>query len=76
MDSRDQIVKEALDRTVGAYRPEKTLRSRLRRVAIVAALALAAFLGFAAILHHSVLQPAPASTERKPVSVRILPATK
>jgi hypothetical protein len=53
MDFRDQVVKEALDRTIGPWRPEKSRRARIRRVLVVVALTLVSVLGFWAVLHVS-----------------------
>jgi len=73
LDFRDHHIKKALDETVGPYRPDKSPRSRFRRIAITAALALVALLGFWSILHYSTPRPAPAGAERKPVAVELLP---
>jgi hypothetical protein len=75
-DFRDHIVKKALDETIGPWRPEKTLRSRLRRIAAVAALAIAAVAAFAFIIDLSAPRPKPAAAHRKPVAVDILPAPR
>lgn len=77
MDFRDQFIKEALDKTVGRYRPEKRLRSRLVRIAAIAALALVAVLVVAeGILNRSAPKPAPPASAQRPVSVDILPAPR
>ena len=73
-DFRDQAIKDALDKTVRAYRPETSGRSRLKRIAVVAALTLAAVAAFWAVLHLSAPKPAPGAPERKPVRVELLPA--
>lgn len=73
-DFRDQAIKDALDKTVRGYRPEISRRSRLRRVAVVAALTLAAAAAFWAVLHFSAPKPAPGAAERKPIRVELLPA--
>ena len=57
MDFRDHFVQKALDKAVGRYRPEKTVRSRIARMAVIAAVALCAFAGFWAALHHSTPKP-------------------
>ena len=75
-DFRDHVVKKALDDTIGPYRPEKTLRSRLRRIATVAALAIAAAAAFAFIIDLSAPRPKPAAANRKPVAVDIVPAPR
>lgn len=72
-DFREQAVQEALDRAVGDYRPEKRLRTRLARRALVALVALATMAGFWALLHHSAPRPAPKPVERKPIPVQLLP---
>jgi hypothetical protein len=74
-DFRDQIVKDALDELIAPYRPEKDPRTRLRRIVVVALLALAAVLGFVGIVHYSAPRGAPA-TERKPIPVELLPPSK
>jgi hypothetical protein len=73
-DFRDHHIKKALDEAIGAYRPEKTRRSRLKRVAIVALLALVTVAGFWTALYHSTPKPAKPAAERRPVPVQILPA--
>lgn len=75
-DFRDHVVKKALDETISAYRPEKTLRSRLRRIATIAALAIAATAAFAFIIDLSAPRPKPAAANRKPISVDLLPAPR
>jgi hypothetical protein len=78
LDFRDQPIKEALDKTIGPYRPEKTLRSRLRRMAAIAALTLVAVLGFVGIIHYSAPRPgapAPAAKPR-PIEVQLVPARR
>ncbi len=73
MDFRGQIVKEALDKTIGQWRPESTRRARVRRVLVVVALALAIVVGFWTVLHLSSPKPRPPA-ERKPIAVDLLPA--
>ena len=73
-DFRDHHIKKALDEAVGAYLPETTRRSRIRRIAIVAALALAAFAAFWTVLYHSTPKPGKPAADRRPVPVQILPA--
>ena len=74
MDFRDHFIKEALDRAVGPYRPEKRLWSRVVRIAAMAALAVAACVAVWSALDHSSPKSAPPGANRKPVSVQILPA--
>lgn len=74
MDFRDQFIKEALDKAVGRYRPERRVRSRLVRIAMIAAFALAAVLGLAGIFHYAMSGIAPSARDRKPISVELLPA--
>ena len=74
MDFRDHFVQKALDKAVGRYRPEKTLRSRIARMAVIAAVAVVVFAGFWAALHHSTPKPAPRAAERKPIAIELLPA--
>ncbi len=75
MDFRQQIVKEALDKTIGPWRPEPTARGRVRRVLAVVALALAVVVGFWTVLYLSTPKPK-APPERRPVAVDLLPAPK
>ncbi|HEX4942703.1 MAG TPA: hypothetical protein VFV55_00010 [Usitatibacteraceae bacterium] len=72
-DFRDHFIEKALDKAVGAYRPDKSPRSRIARIAIIAALAFATFVGFWTILHLSTPRPGP-PVERKPITVELLPA--
>jgi hypothetical protein len=72
MDFRDQIVKEALDKTVGKWQPEVTPRARVRRILVVVALTLAVVVGFWTILYLSSPKPR-ASEDRRPVAVELLP---
>lgn len=72
-DFRDQHIEEALKETVGAWRPERTLRARLRRMAVVAALALATAFAIWTVLDKSGPKPSKPAP-RKPVAVEILPA--
>jgi hypothetical protein len=72
MDFRHQIVKEALDKTVGPWRPETTPRARVRRILVVVALALAVVVGFWTVLYLSTPKPRTGG-ERKPVAVELLP---
>ena len=72
-DFRDQAIKDALDKTVRAYRPEKTRRKRLARIALVAALTVAAVAAFWIVLHFSTPKPAPKGAKGKPVAVELLP---
>ncbi|MBL0141018.1 MAG: hypothetical protein IPP91_02870 [Betaproteobacteria bacterium] len=74
MDLRDQIIKEALDKTVGPYQPEKKLRPRLARVATIAVLAVAAALGVVIILNRPASKLHPSGNDRNPVTVNLLPA--
>jgi hypothetical protein len=69
---RDHHVEAALKGVIGAYRPEKTPRARLKRIAIVAALALATALGFWTVLFLST--PKPPRPATRPVPVELLPA--
>jgi hypothetical protein len=72
---RDHLVKEALDKAVGPFRPEKTLRSRLKRTVAIAVLALLAVAGFVGIIHYSAPRPAPPGPAAKPapIEVQLLP---
>jgi heme A synthase len=72
MDFRDQIVKEALDKTIGEWRPEATRRARVRRILVVVALTLAVVVGFWTVLYLSTPKPREPG-ERKPVAVELLP---
>ncbi len=75
-DFRDHVVKKALDDTIGPYRPEKTRRSRLRRIAAIAVLAIAVSAAFIFIVDQSAPRPKPAAASRKPVAVDIVPAPR
>lgn len=76
MDFRDQIVQDELKRIVGPYRPEKSLRQRLARMAVILVLAFAAVAGLMAILEHSTPRPAapPAKAKPRPVEIQLVPA--
>ncbi len=76
MDFRDQAIKDALDRTVGPWRPEATPRSRRRRILLVAALAVAVTAGFTAVVQVSTPKPAPGTKAGSPVSVELLAPRK
>lgn len=71
-DFRAHHIEKALAETVAAYRPEKTLRARLKRIAIVVALTLATVAAFWTVLYLSTPRP-PKPAERRPVAVEILP---
>ncbi len=73
-DFREQAIKDALDKSVRAYRPETSRHSRLKRIAVVAVLTLAAVAAFWAALHLSTPKPAPGAADRKPIRVELLPA--
>lgn len=73
MDFRDHAIRKALDEAVGPYRPEPTRRSRFKRVAAIAALALAVSMAFIGIVNRSTPKRATPAADRKPVSVEILP---
>lgn len=73
-DFRDHVVKKALDDTIGPWRPDGTPRSRLKRIAAIVALAIAAAALFAFIIDLSAPRPKPAAADRKPVAVDIVPA--
>jgi hypothetical protein len=75
MDFRDQFVKTALDETVRPYRPEKTLLARLRRIGVIAALALATCVGLVVVLNRSTPRPPPPPSSGKPIAVQLLPPT-
>lgn len=75
-DFRDHVVKKALDDTIGPWRPDRTPRSRLRRIATIVALAIAATAAFAFIIDLSAPRPRPAAAHRKPVAVDIVPAQR
>lgn len=72
MDFRDQPVKEALDKAIGPFRPERTLRSRVVRIAIVVALTVVTVLAFLGIIQYSSPRPGPAAPAAKPRPVEIL----
>jgi hypothetical protein len=72
VDFRDHAVRKAVEDAVGPYRPEKKLRSRLVRIAMVAALTLATCLGFWAMLHYSSTKHAKPAA--KPIAIELLPA--
>jgi hypothetical protein len=72
VDFRDHAIKKAVDDAVGPYRPEKRLRPRIARIAIVAALTLATCVGFWAMLHYSSTKHAKPAA--KPIAVELLPA--
>jgi hypothetical protein len=72
MDFRDQFIKEALDKAVGPYRPEKTLRSRLARMAMIAVVTIAAVFGLAWMFHYAMKELAPPAPKPKPISVELL----
>jgi hypothetical protein len=71
-DFRDHHVKEALDRTVGPYRPEKTARARLKRIAAIATLTLVAVLAFVGIIQVSTPRPATPAPAPKPGKIDVL----
>jgi hypothetical protein len=75
MDFRDQVVKDALDKTIGPWRPEATARARRRRILVVVALTLSVVVGFWTILHLSSPHPKPPGA-RKPVAVELVPAPR
>lgn len=75
MDFRDQAVKDALDKTIGPWRPEKTARARFIRVAATAAVSLGVVLGFWVVIHHSTPKPGPPAAA-KPVPVQLLAPAK
>ena len=72
-DFRDQAIQNALDKAIGKYRPEKTARARLKRIAVIAALTLATVAGFWTALYISTPKPPPQGAKDKPVSVELLP---
>ncbi len=74
MDFRDQFIKEALDKAVGPYRPEKTLRSRLARMAMIAVVTIAAVCGLAWMFHYAMKELAPPATAPRPITVELLPS--
>jgi len=73
-DFRDQHIKEALDKAVGAWHPEADARSRRRRIAIVVALTVVVGVAFWTMLYYSspkhAAKPAPAT---KPVPIQLVP---
>jgi hypothetical protein len=74
MDFRDQFIKEALDKAVGRYRPEKTVRSRLARMAMIAVATIAAVLGLAGMFHYAMKELATPAAAPRPITVELLPA--
>lgn len=72
MDFRDQPVKEALDKAIGPFRPERTLRARVVRIAVVVALTVATVLAFLGIIQYSSPRPGPAAPAAKPKPIEIL----
>jgi len=78
LDFRDQHIKEALDKAIGPFRPEKTLRARLTRIAAIAALTMVAVLGFLGIIHYSTPRPAANSPAAKPrpIEIQLVPAKR
>lgn len=74
MDFRDEVVRRALDETVGPYRPERSPRARIRRIALIAVLALVAFAAFWTVVYYSSPRHKGNAVERKPIAVDLLPA--
>lgn len=74
MDFRDQFIKEALDKAVGRYRPEKTVGSRLARIATIAVVALVAVFGLAWMFHYAMKGLSPPPAAPKPITVELLPS--
>ena len=72
MDFRDQPVKEALDKAIGPFRPERTLRARVVRIAVVVALTVATVLTFLGVIQYSSPRPGPAAPAAKPKPIEIL----
>ena len=72
-DFRDHHIKKALDEVVAPYRPEATPRARFRRIAAIAALALAVFAGFWAALYFSSPKHAAKPAAGKSIPVQLLP---
>lgn len=73
MDFRDQAIKDALDKAVPRYRPERTIRSRLARIAMIAVVTVAAVFGLAWMFHYAMKELAPPAPKPKPISVELLP---
>ncbi len=71
-DFCDHHIQKALDEAIRPYRPEKDARSRLKRIAIVVALALLTCAAFWTVLYFS--SPKHAAKEPRPVPIQVLPA--
>lgn len=78
MDFRDQPIKEALDKAIGPFLPEKTARSRMVRIAVVVALAVATVVGFVAIIHYSSPRPKapPPAAKPRPIEIQLVPGKR
>ena len=72
MDFRDQPVKEALDKAIGPYRPERTPRARVIRIAAIAALTVVVVLAFLGIIQYSTPRPAQKPPAAKPGAIDII----
>jgi hypothetical protein len=71
-DFRDHRIQKALDEAVGPWRPEADARSRRKRIAVVVALALAAWAVFWTVLYFS--SPKHAAPAPRMVPIQVLPA--
>lgn len=72
-DFRDHHIKKALDEVVRPYRPETTPRARLRRIAAIAAIALAVFAGFWTVIYFSSPKHAAKPATGKSIPIQLLP---
>jgi len=72
-DFRDHAIEKALDEAVPAFRPERTRRARLKRIAAVAVVTALALAAFWALLHYSSPRTG-ARKPAKPIPIELVPA--